>query len=189
MANALARETSPYLLQHADNPVDWLPWGPEALARARAEDKPLLVSIGYSACHWCHVMERESFEDAAVAALMNELLVCVKVDREERPDVDAIYMEAVQAMTGHGGWPLNVFCTPDQVPFFAGTYFPPTPRQGIPAWPQVLEAIADAWRTRRDEIRQQGDAITERLGGTALLEPSGEAIPTAVGRRIRGATG
>ena len=180
MANALAAETSPYLRQHQDNPVDWLPWGATALGRARDEDKPLLVSIGYSACHWCHVMERESFEDPEVARRMNEHFVCVKVDREERPDVDAIYMEAVQAMTGHGGWPLNVFCTPDQVPFFAGTYFPPTPRQGIPAWPQVLEAIADAWQTRRDEIRQQGDAITERLGGTALLEPSGEPIPAAV---------
>ena len=180
MANALAAETSPYLRQHQDNPVDWLPWGATALGRARDEDKPLLVSIGYSACHWCHVMERESFEDPEVARRMNEHFVCVKVDREERPDVDAIYMEAVQAMTGHGGWPLNVFCTPDQVPFFAGTYFPPTPRQGIPAWPQVLEAIAEAWHTRRDEIRQQGDAITERLGGTALLEPSGEPIPAAV---------
>jgi len=180
MANALAAETSPYLRQHQDNPVDWLPWGETALGRARDEDKPLLVSIGYSACHWCHVMERESFEDPEVARRMNEHFVCVKVDREERPDVDAIYMEAVQAMTGHGGWPLNVFCTPDQVPFFAGTYFPPTPRQGIPAWPQVLEAIADAWRTRRDEIREQGVAITERLGGTALLEPSGEAISAAV---------
>jgi uncharacterized protein len=180
MANALAAETSPYLRQHQDNPVDLLPWGETALGRARDEDKPLLVSIGYSACHWCHVMERESFEDPEVARRMNEHFVCVKVDREERPDVDAIYMEAVQAMTGHGGWPLNVFCTPDQVPFFAGTYFPPTPRQGIPAWPQVLEAIADAWRTRRDEIREQGAAITERLGGTALLEPSGEAIPATV---------
>ena len=145
MANALAAETSPYLRQHQDNPVDWLPWGATALGRARDEDKPLLVSIGYSACHWCHVMERESFEDPEVARRMNEHFVCVKVDREERPDVDAIYMEAVQAMTGHGGWPLNVFCTPDQVPFFAGTYFPPTPRQGMPAWPQVLEAIAEAW--------------------------------------------
>ncbi len=176
MANALAAETSPYLRQHQDNPVDWLPWGETALGRARNEDKPLLVSIGYSACHWCHVMERESFEDPAIAAKMNEHFVCVKVDREERPDVDAIYMEAVQAMTGHGGWPLNVFCTPDQVPFFSGTYFPPSPRSGIPAWSQVLEAIADAWRTRRDEIREQGEAITQRLSGTALLEASGEAI-------------
>src|SRR3954469_21390402 len=138
MANALAHETSPYLLQHRDNPVDWLPWGPQALERARSLDRPLLVSIGYSACHWCHVMERESFEDPAVAELMNERFVCVKVDREERPDIDAIAMEAVQMMTGHGGWPLNVFLTPDQVPFYGGTYFPPAPRQGMPAWPAVL---------------------------------------------------
>jgi uncharacterized protein YyaL (SSP411 family) len=121
MPNALAHETSPYLLQHRDNPVDWLPWGDEALTRARELDRPLLVSIGYSACHWCHVMERESFEDADTAALMNERFVCVKVDREERPDVDAIYMDAVQAMAGHGGWPLNVFLTPEQAPFYAGT--------------------------------------------------------------------
>ncbi len=134
------------------------------------------MSIGYSACHWCHVMERESFEDPAIAAQMNEHFVCVKVDREERPDVDAIYMEAVQAMTGHGGWPLNVFCTPDQVPFFAGTYFPPSPRPGMPAWTQVLEAMADAWRTRRDEIDEQGGAITQRLAGTALLEPTGDEL-------------
>src|SRR5437588_9864200 len=125
MTNRLMHETSPYLLQHAHNPVDWYPWGEEALERARAEDRPLLVSSGYSACHWCHVMERESFEDRATAELMNSGFVCVKVDREERPDVDALYMEAVQAMTGHGGWPLNVFLTPDQVPFFGGTYFPP----------------------------------------------------------------
>ncbi|UUY01835.1 thioredoxin domain-containing protein [Svornostia abyssi] len=125
MPNALAHETSPYLLQHRDNPVDWLPWGEEALRRARELDRPILVSIGYSACHWCHVMERECFEDPAIAAVMNEHLVCVKVDREERPDVDAIYMDALQAMTGHGGWPLNMFLTPDQVPFFGGDVLPP----------------------------------------------------------------
>ena len=130
MANRLAAETSPYLLQHAENPVDWYPWGDEALARAREEDKPILVSIGYAACHWCHVMERESFEDPEVAALMNERFVCIKVDREERPDVDAIYMDAVQAMTGRGGWPLNAFLTPEGVPFYAGTYWPPEPRHG-----------------------------------------------------------
>ena len=174
MANALARETSPYLLQHAENPVDWLPWGQEALARARAEDKPLLVSIGYSACHWCHVMERESFEDPAVAALMNELFVCVKVDREERPDVDAIYMEAVQAMTGHGGWPLNMFVTPDQAPFYGGTYFPPEPRHGMPSWPQVLRAVADAWKNNGEQIREQGERMAGRLVGGALLTPSEE---------------
>ena len=140
--NRLANETSPYLLQHADNPVDWYPWGEEALERARAEDKPILLSIGYSACHWCHVMERESFEDAATAALMNEHFVSIKVDREERPDLDAIYMDAVQAMTGHGGWPMTVFLTPEGEPFYAGTYFPPEDRHGLPAFRTVLSAIA-----------------------------------------------
>ena len=176
MPNRLAHETSPYLLQHKDNPVDWYPWGEEALGRARAEDKPLLVSIGYSACHWCHVMERESFEDPETAALMNEHFVCVKVDREERPDVDAIYMEACQAMTGHGGWPLNVFITPEQVPFHAGTYFPPESRHGLPSWRRVLEAVAEAWRTRRGEIRARNEATAEALRGAARLEPSGELV-------------
>jgi uncharacterized protein YyaL (SSP411 family) len=170
MANALARETSPYLLQHRDNPVDWLPWGSQALERARAEDRPLLVSIGYSACHWCHVMERESFEDPAVAALMNDNFVCVKVDREERPDIDAIAMEAVQMMTGHGGWPLNVFLTPDQVPFYGGTYFPPEPRHGMAAWPAVLEAVARAWTEQRHEIVEQGEKMAARLGHSASLQ-------------------
>jgi uncharacterized protein YyaL (SSP411 family) len=146
MANALARETSPYLLQHAENPVGWLPWGPEALERARAEDKPLLVSIGYSACHWCHVMAHESFEDPAVAAVMDEHFVCVKVDREERPDVDALCMDAVVGMTGQGGWPLNVFLTPDGRPIHGGTYFPPEPHHGLPSWRMVLDAVAQAWR-------------------------------------------
>src|SRR5215212_8565298 len=176
MPNRLAGETSPYLLQHRDNPVDWYPWGEEALARARAEDKPLLVSIGYSACHWCHVMERESFEDPEVARLMNDSFVCVKVDREERPDVDAIYMEACQAMTGSGGWPLNVFVTPEQVPFYAGTYFPPEQRHGMPSWPQVLEAVADAWQKRREEIRAGAGRIVERLAGAATLAPSTDPI-------------
>ncbi|CAB4918970.1 unannotated protein [freshwater metagenome] len=180
MANALAHETSPYLLQHAGNPVDWLPWGAEALARARDEDRPLLVSIGYSACHWCHVMERESFEDPEVARLMNERFVCVKVDREERPDVDALYMEAVQAMTGHGGWPLNVFLTPEQVPFHGGTYFPPAPRPGMASWTQVLEAVADAWDTKREEIRAGTAPIAEQLAGGALLRPASEPIPTTL---------
>ena len=170
MPNRLADETSPYLLQHKDNPVDWYPWGEESLGRARAEDKPILVSIGYSACHWCHVMERESFEDPEIARLMNEHFVCVKVDREERPDVDAIYMDAVQAMTGHGGWPLNAFLTPDGVPFHAGTYFPPRPRHGMPAWPQVLEAVARVWTERREEVRGQADRIVSRLQGAAALE-------------------
>jgi len=174
--NALAQQTSPYLRQHAENPVDWLPWGPVALARAHAEDKPLLVSIGYSACHWCHVMERESFEDPRTATLMNECFVCVKVDREERPDIDALYMEAVQAMTGHGGWPLNVFLTPEQLPFYGGTYFPPDPRHGMPAWTQVLQAIAESWSENREEIRAGGERLRERLSGGALLSPSGEPL-------------
>ena len=176
MANALANETSPYLLQHKDNPVDWRPWGPEALAEARERDVPLLISIGYSACHWCHVMERESFEDAEVARYMNERFVPIKVDREERPDVDAIYMEAVQAMTGRGGWPLNAFATPEQVPFYAGTYFPPESRGGLPSWAMVLEAVAKAWDERRDEIRAGGERVVERLRGGALLEPSAQPI-------------
>ena len=187
MANALAQETSPYLRQHADNPVDWLPWGPEALARARVQDKPLLVSIGYSACHWCHVMERESFEDERTAALMNEEFVCVKVDREERPDVDALYMEAVQTMTGHGGWPLNVFLTPEQLPFYGGTYFPPDPRPGMPAWTQVLQAIGEAWNERRDEIRAGGERLRERLSGGALLTPVTEPLrEEALDRAVTG---
>jgi uncharacterized protein len=176
MPNALAEETSPYLRQHAENPVDWMPWGPIALARARELDRPLLVSIGYSACHWCHVMERESFEDPRTAALMNEEFVCVKVDREERPDVDALYMEAVQGMTGRGGWPLNVFLTPEQLPFYGGTYFPPEPRHGMPAWTQVLQALAEAWSERRDEIRAGGERLRERLSGGALLSASAQPI-------------
>ena len=175
MPNRLADETSPYLLQHKDNPVDWQPWGERALAEARERDVPLLVSIGYSACHWCHVMERESFENPEIAALMNEHFINIKVDREERPDVDAIYMDAVQAMTGHGGWPLNAFATPDQVPFYAGTYFPPVGRQGLPGWRQLLEAIAEAWRDRREEIEQQGAQIVEHLGVSARIEPDPSA--------------
>jgi hypothetical protein len=176
VTNALAQETSPYLRQHAENPVDWLPWGPVALERARTEDRPLLVSIGYSACHWCHVMERESFEDERTAALMNECFVCVKVDREERPDIDALYMEAVQGMTGHGGWPLNVFLTPEQLPFYGGTYFPPDARHGMPAWTQVLQAIAESWQESREEIRAGGERLRERLSGGARLSPSGEPL-------------
>jgi uncharacterized protein len=179
MPNALASETSPYLLQHRDNPVDWLPWGEEALRRAQENDRPLIVSIGYSACHWCHVMERESFEDPETARLMNEQFVCVKVDREERPDIDALYMEAVQAMTGQGGWPLNVFVTPEQVPFYGGTYFPPEPRHGMPSWRQVLAAVAEAWQTRNDEIRTTGTRMAERLRGGALLAPSDEPMTEA----------
>ena len=176
MPNRLAEETSPYLLQHKDNPVDWHPWGEEALERARAEDRPILLSIGYSACHWCHVMEHESFEDEETARFMNEHFVPIKLDREERPDLDAIYMQACQAMTGHGGWPLNVFLTPEQVPFYAGTYFPPEQRQGMPSWRRVLEAVAEAWDKRRDEIRAGSGRIVEHLSGGALLEPSKEVM-------------
>ncbi len=176
MSNRLAGESSPYLLQHKDNPVEWFPWGDEALARARAEDRPLLVSIGYSACHWCHVMERESFEDPAVAGLMNERFVCVKVDREERPDVDAICMDVCQAITGHGGWPLNAFLTPTLTPFYAGTYFPPEPRGGMPSWRMVLEALSDAWKSRREQVERQGVEIARSLDTSARLIPSAEPI-------------
>jgi len=180
MGSRLADETSPYLLQHKDNPVDWYPWGEEALAHSRDEDKPILLSIGYSACHWCHVMERESFEDEATAAYMNEHFVPVKLDREERPDLDSIYMEACQAMTGHGGWPLNVFLTPEQVPFYAGTYFPPEDRHGMPSWRRILEAVTEAWREKRDEIRAGSDRVAQRLQGGALLQPSDELLQPAV---------
>jgi uncharacterized protein len=185
--NRLAQETSPYLLQHKDNPVDWHPWGEEALSTARRDNKPLLVSIGYSACHWCHVMERESFEDPEVAAVMNEHFVPVKVDREERPDVDAIYMDAVQAMTGHGGWPLNAFLTPDGVPFYAGTYFPPTPRHGMPSWRMVLEGVARAWDEQRDQIVDGSQQIVDRLQATARFEaPDAELDPSALDEAVLG---
>jgi uncharacterized protein len=178
MANRLATQTSPYLLQHKDNPVDWYPWGEEALARARAEDRPVLVSIGYSACHWCHVMEHESFEDPETASFMNDRFVSIKVDREERPDVDAIYMQAVQAMTGHGGWPLNVFVDPEGVPFFGGTYFPPAGRQGMPSWRQVLEGVAEAWDSKRDEIRAAAPRTVEQLAAVSEVRaPEDELSP------------
>ncbi len=176
MPNRLATQSSPYLRQHQDNPVDWYPWGEEALTRARSENLPLLVSIGYSACHWCHVMERESFEDADIAALMNREFVCIKVDREERPDVDAVCMEACQAMSGQGGWPLNAFLTPELVPFYAGTYFPPEQRHGLPSWRMVLLAVGEAWQSRREEIREQGAQVLRSLGATSRLEPSSEPI-------------
>ncbi len=174
--NRLAQETSPYLLQHAGNPIDWLPWGDEAFARARADGKPLLVSIGYSACHWCHVMERESFEDDATAALMNELFVNVKVDREERPDVDALYMDAVVALTGQGGWPLTVFVTPEGEPFFGGTYFPPEPRHGLPSFREILRAVAGAYRERPDDVRTQAEALVDALRQSAETAPSPEPL-------------
>ena len=180
MPNRLARETSPYLLQHKDNPVDWYPWGEEAIGRARAEDKPMLVSIGYSACHWCHVMEHESFEDPGTAAFMNEHFVAVKVDREERPDVDSIYMGAAQAMLGHGGWPLNVWVDPDGVPFYAGTYFPPEPRGGMPSFRQVLEGVAQAWTRRRDEIRAAAPQTVERLSAATRVQPAADELSPRV---------
>jgi hypothetical protein len=177
-ANRLGRETSPYLLQHAHNPVDWYPWGEEAFARARAEDKPVLLSVGYSACHWCHVMERESFEDEGIARLMNEHFVNVKVDREERPDVDDVYMKAVQMLTGRGGWPMTVFLRPDGKPFYGGTYFPPTDRHGMPGFPRVLEAVIRAYRERPDDIAKSVDQL---LAGLAQLEharPAAALDPT-----------
>jgi uncharacterized protein YyaL (SSP411 family) len=177
VANHLASETSPYLLQHAGNPVDWWPWCEEALALARRERKPILLSIGYAACHWCHVMERESFEDEETAALMNEHFVCIKVDREERPDLDAIYMQATQAMTGHGGWPMTVFLTPEGEPFYAGTYFPPEDRHGMPSFQRVLRGVADAWVNRQDAVthttssmRELYAASTERTRATGVLD-------------------
>lgn len=168
--NKLAGETSPYLLQHAHNPVEWYPWGDEAFERARAEDKPLLVSIGYSACHWCHVMEHESFEDEATARVQNEHFINIKVDMEERPDVDQIYMNFVQITTGRGGWPMNVFVTPDKVPFFGGTYFPPQPRYGMPSWQQILHSIAEAWRERRDELMLSAQEILGELRRLSIAE-------------------
>jgi uncharacterized protein len=174
MANHLAEETSPYLLQHSENPVDWYPWGERAMERARELDRPILLSVGYSACHWCHVMERESFEDAATAAYMNEHFVSVKVDREERPDVDALYMEAVQTISGQGGWPMTVFLDPEGVPFFGGTYFPPDESRGMPSFRMVMEAVIDAFEGKRDEIRERGELMRERLGAVGRIEPSAE---------------
>ncbi|MDX6379085.1 MAG: uncharacterized protein QOI57_109 [Rubrobacteraceae bacterium] len=163
MANRLAQETSPYLLQHKDNPVDWYAWGEEALEKARTEDKPILLSVGYSACHWCHVMERESFEDEATAEIMNRHFINIKVDREERPDIDSIYMSAVQALTRHGGWPMTVFMTPDGAPFYGGTYFPPVPSRGMPSFKQILLSLADAYENRRDEVMQSAESVREYL--------------------------
>src|SRR5689334_19487168 len=167
MPNRLAHETSPYLLQHANNPVDWHPWGTEALSRAARESRPILLSVGYAACHWCHVMEHESFEDEETARLMNDHFVNIKVDREERPDIDGIYMQAVQAMTGHGGWPMTVFLTPDGVPFFSGTYFPPEDRQGMPSFQRVLRAVADAWEHRRVDVERTAATMRELYASSA----------------------
>ena len=175
-SNRLAAETSPYLLQHANNPVDWYAWGPEALERARAEDRPIFLSIGYSACHWCHVMERESFENVEIAALMNEHFVSIKVDREERPDLDDVYMAAVHAMRGSGGWPMSVFLTPDLRPFFGGTYFPPEDRHGMPGFPRVLTSVADAYRTRRSDVEQQAAMLATHIQSQLSVE-AGERDP------------
>ena len=169
MANRLGLESSPYLLQHKDNPVDWYPWGAEALARARAEDKPIFLSIGYSTCHWCHVMEHESFETERVAEALNRDFVSIKVDREERPDVDDIYMQAVQMMTGSGGWPLSLFLTPEGKPFYGGTYFPPSSRWGRPGFLQILAAIAEAWKTRRDELESSAGEMLDHLETSAAV--------------------
>ena len=163
MTNHLINATSPYLLQHAQNPVDWYPWGNEAIERAHSEDKPIFLSIGYSACHWCHVMAHESFEDPEVAAIMNQNFINIKVDREERPDLDNVYMSAVVALTGQGGWPMSVFLTPDLIPFYGGTYFPPVPAHGLPAFREVLEAITNLWKTDRDRITQAADKISTFL--------------------------
>jgi uncharacterized protein YyaL (SSP411 family) len=176
MPNRLAKETSPYLRQHAGNPVDWYPWGEEALGRARAEDKPILLSIGYSACHWCHVMAHESFEDDETARLMNQNFINIKVDREERPDLDSIYMQAVQAITGSGGWPLTVFLTPERKPFFGGTYFPPQDRHGLPSFPRVLQAVSDAYKNRRGEVEEAIQQIMTVLNSPTTTAETGEAL-------------
>jgi hypothetical protein len=180
MPNRLAGETSPYLLQHAHNPVDWYPWGPEALERAKGEDKPIFLSIGYAACHWCHVMERESFEDAATAEDLNRDFVAVKVDREERPDLDQVYMGAVQSMTGQGGWPMSVFLTPDGKPFYGGTYFPPRPAHGMPAFRQVLAGVARAWRDERLEVLAAGTRLVDALVQQQAGASSGDAPSRAL---------
>jgi uncharacterized protein len=199
VANRLANETSPYLLQHKDNPVDWYPWGEEALKRAREEDKPVLLSVGYSACHWCHVMERESFEDDETARMMNEHFVNIKVDREERPDIDSIYMAAVQALTRHGGWPMTVFLTPDGAPFYGGTYFPPVPSRGMPSFQQLLLSVADAYENRRDEVLQSAESVRDYLrastgaampeaesAGTELLDRAAASLLSQLDRRFGG---
>src|SRR5688572_4557986 len=181
MPNKLINETSPYLLQHAHNPVDWYPWGEEALQKAERENKPILVSIGYAACHWCHVMEKESFEDEETAALMNEKFVNIKIDREERPDLDHIYMDAVQAIDGHGGWPLNVFLTPSRKPFYGGTYFPPKPAFNRASWKDVLTGVSDAFENKRNDIEAQAENLTKHIEASNNfgLADSGEKLFSA----------
>src|SRR5262245_29790248 len=191
MPNRLAQETSPYLLQHRDNPVDWYPWGDEAIAKSRREEKPIFLSIGYSACHWCHVMEHESFENEAIAKILNENFIAIKVDREERPDLDQIYMNAVQMLTGHGGWPMSVFLTPELKPFYGGTYWPPTSSRGMPGFDQILAAVIDAWKNRRDQAKTAADQLTAELrnvGQTTAgnaVELKGDLILAAVGQLYR----
>src|ERR687883_154481 len=178
--NRLAKERSPYLLQHAENPVDWFPWGDEAFAKSRAENKPIFLSIGYSTCHWCHVMEHESFEDDAIARVLNDDFVSIKVDREERPDVDRVYMTFVQATTGSGGWPMSVWLTPDLKPFFGGTYFPPEDRDGRPGFRSVLEYIARLWATERAKILESSEQVTRQLDELSRMEPRAVAADTTV---------
>src|SRR5215470_3427443 len=178
MPNRLANETSPYLLQHAHNPVDWYPWGNEALERAKRENKPILLSIGYAACHWCHVMAHESFENDATAALMNERFVNIKVDREERPDLDGIYMQAVQAMTGHGGWPMTVFLTPDGLPFYGGTYFPPEDRHGMPSFRRILTAVSDAYRNKPGDVGRTAASVGEMYAAATEATRSSGPLST-----------
>src|SRR6266496_4381438 len=185
-ANRLAGSASPYLLQHAHNPVDWYPWGQEALARARAEDRPIFLSIGYSACHWCHVMERESFENDAIAALMNERFVNIKIDREERPDLDEIYMAATQLLTGQGGWPNSVFLTPDLKPFFAGTYFPPASRWGRPGFADVLRSVSETYVSKKDDVRRMADEVAGQIGRLSEMTPSAQLLTPALLSRAFG---
>src|SRR2546422_1757542 len=184
--NRLARETSPYLRQHAHNPVDWYSWGEEALRRSREEDRPIFLSIGYSSCHWCHVMERESFEDDSVALLMNELFVNIKVDREERPDLDEIYMAATQMLTGQGGWPNSVFLTPDLKPFFAGTYFPPASRGGRPGFADVLRAVSEAYGSKKDDVKRMADEVAGQIARLSEMAPSNQVMTIALLNRAFG---
>ena len=178
--NRLINETSPYLVQHAHNPVDWYPWCDEAFEKARQEDKPVLLSVGYAACHWCHVMAHESFEDEAIAKLMNDNFINIKVDREERPDIDSIYMNAVQMMTGRGGWPMTVFLTPDGIPFYGGTYYPPTDRQGMPGFPRILISLAEAYKEQREEVTKNSQVIIEQLEKLNQFTPAEGDLTTEI---------
>lgn len=183
--NRLINEKSPYLLQHAHNPVDWYSWGPEAFEKAKSEDKPIFLSIGYSTCHWCHVMERESFEDLEVAEVLNRDFVSIKVDREERPDLDHIYMSFCQALTGHGGWPLSVFLSPDKKPFFAGTYFPKESRGGMPGFITILNGISRAWKTQREELLRQGQSVLQHISRSEVIQTGNTVTREDVSRAYR----